>query len=399
MILHMNPTSSTAFAPSAPPFCIQIYIDPTLAYFRETILGIRQYAFQSGRLHVLDRWVPPERMNPSDFGKSRQIHGIIAAIHSPAIETKFNQLGVPVVNVSNTMPVPKLTVVTQDDYAVGRMAGEHLISVSGQRYAFWGQREARYTSERFAGFKDVVEKSNGVIDYQEMEPAYGKREYNRILRWLSQKQTPLAVFAVLDRFAVMIIRASRELGLSIPDDLAVLGAGDDEFFIAYENIPLSSVKLPARRIGYEAGCEIDRLLSNHLMAGTGVRLPPLGITARHSTDTIFVNDEVIVKALRYIRDHATENPYIEDVAKASGVARTTLQKKFQKTLGHTMLDEIHSVRIRYAKDLLLNTNLSLEFVAERCGFSNSQRFSVAFRKTTGVPPGAYRKSFGCSGIR
>jgi len=376
----------------ARPYRIQLCIDPTLEYFRETILGIRQYAFQSGRLNILDKWLSPEKISLTETIKNDRVDGIIAAIHFPKTEEKFSQLSIPVVNVSNTMLVPKTSIVTQDDYEVGKIAGEHLRSNGCQQYAFWGQKDSRYTNERFAGFKDVIDRTHGKIDFQQMSPSYGKKEYDRIFRWLSKKTPPLAVFAVLDRFAVMIMRASRELGWSIPDDLAILGAGDDEFFIAYENIPLSSVKLPARRIGHEAGNEIDRLISKGLRKGPEVRLPPLGITARQSTDTISVEDEAIVKALRYIRSHATHNPYVEDIAKAAGVARTTLQKKFQQTLGHTMLDEIQSVRIRYAKQLLLDSNLSLELISERCGFSNSQRFSVAFRKLVGMPPGSYRKS-------
>lgn len=388
----MNEDSTTTVSsPPGRPYHIHVYIDPNLAYFREAILGIRQYGFQTGRLRVADRWQFPERMkNLPEIIRRDKVDGIIAAIHHEELEEEFSELEIPVVNVSNTLMTPRTTVVTQDDFAVGQIAGEHLKSAGGQQFAFWGHQGARYSQERLEGFREAVAKCGGVIDEQSIIPHFGKNEYRRIHRWLSGKQPPLAVFSVIDHFAVMILRAARELGWRIPEEVAVIGAGDDEFLIAFENVPLSSVKLPSRRIGYEAGLEMDRLITTGQKIGRGVRLPPLGLTARQSTDTIFTNDEAIVKALRYIRSHATQKPYIKDIAKAAGVARTTLQKKFQQRLGRTMLDEIQTVRVSYAKDLLRNSNLNLGLIAERCGFSNAQRFSVVFRKVVGKPPGAYR---------
>jgi LacI family transcriptional regulator len=123
-----------------------------------------------------------------------------------------------------------------------------------------------------------------------------------------------------------------------------------------------------------------------------IRLDPRGLNARQSTDTLFVRDEAVAKAIRYIRGNATTSPYIADIARAAGIARTTLQQRFRKVVGRTMLHEIQRVRIAAAMELLRSSTLSLEAIAERCGFSNSQRFSVLFRQQTGTPPNRYRRS-------
>jgi LacI family transcriptional regulator len=97
--------------------------------------------------------------------------------------------------------------------------------------------------------------------------------------------------------------------------------------------------------------------------------------------------------VRFIRDRATENPYGGDVAKAAGVSVVALQTRFRASLGRTVLEEIQRVRVGRAQELLAHTELKMGAVAERCGFPNSQRFSVLFRQVTGVSPGAYRRQF------
>jgi LacI family transcriptional regulator len=375
-----------------PPFRVQLMIDPTLTYFREATLGVRQYGFETGRLEIIDRWLEHERLDLPALVARDGVQGIVAAVHRPAPESKLAGLGIPVINVSNTMPLSRLTVVTQDDHAVGRMAAEHLCEAGCRQFAFWGQNHALYSMERLTGFREGIAKVGGKVEVLHMLPLYGRREYNRILHWLEHCAPPLGVFAVLDDFALLVLRAARELGLRVPDDVAVLGAGDDDFLVGFERVPLSSVTLPARKIGYEAGAEIDRQISSSFSNKPVIRLDPIGVNARQSTDTIFARDEVVVKALRYIRSHAAGSPYISDIARFVGVARTTLQTRFHAVVGHTMLDEIQRVRIQLAKELLRTSDLSLEMISDRCGFGNSQRFSVLFRQRTGMAPSQFRRA-------
>ncbi len=386
------PQKARRTRPNGPPYRVQLAIDPTLAYFREVILGIRQYGFDTGRLYLTDRWLEHERLDFPALVQRDAVQGIVAAIHKPEIEAKFAALPIPVVNVSNTMPLPRLPVITQDDVAVGRLAAEHLCASGCRQFAFWGQQHALYSMERLTGFREVVSRFGGTVDVRLMQSRYGSPEYKRILQWLSRQKPPLCVFAVLDAFALLVLRAARELGWRVPDDVAVLGAGDDDFLVAFERTPLSSIQLPSRKIGYEAGAEIDRLLSGGSRNVKRPGLAPVGLHARQSTDTLFIGDEVVVKALRHIRANATTNPYIGDIARAVGVARTTLQQRFRAAMGRTMLEEIQRMRIQFAKDLLHSSDLNLEMIAERCGFSSSQRFSVLFRQHVGVPPNRFRRS-------
>jgi len=158
-------------------------------------------------------------------------------------------------------------------------------------------------------------------------------------------------------------------------------------------VPLSSVRLPARQIGHEAAALLDRMMTRGVAGTRGGRLPGAEIVARRSTDVIYAEDEAVARAVRFIREQSAGNPYVNDVAKAAGVSRSALQGRFREALGRTVLEEIQRVRVGRAQALLANSDLKLAAVAERCGFPNSQRFSVLFRQVAGVSPGAYRRQF------
>jgi LacI family transcriptional regulator len=121
------------------------------------------------------------------------------------------------------------------------------------------------------------------------------------------------------------------------------------------------------------------------------RLPVEGVSARRSTDVVFAVDPAVARAVRFIREHALTNPYVEDVARAAGLSRTALQARFRALVGRTILNEIQRTQLVRAQDLLTASDLPIAVIAERCAFPNSQRFSVVFRHRLGVTPSTYRR--------
>lgn len=376
------------------PFRVQVVAEETQAYFRDTVLGARRYGFSTGRMVFADRWLPHELAGDlKKLVRRDGIQGIVAAIHSAEMERRFAALGIPVVNVSNSILRPQLPVVTQDDVAVGRLAAEHLRSCGCRVFGFWGQRASSYSDGRLAGFRAGLAGETLVENGCVNEAESAAELYGRMKAWLAKQARPLGLFAVLDSYALLLMRAARELGWRVPEDVAVLGAGDEDFLVEFESVPLSSVRLPARQIGHEAAALLDRMMTRGLCAAKGARLPGAEIVARRSTDVIYAEDEAVARAVRFIRERAVTNPYVGDVAKAAGVSVVALQTRFRAALGRTVLEEITRVRVGRAQGLLAGTELKMDAVAERCGFPNSQRFSVVFRQVAGMAPGAYRRQF------
>lgn len=376
-----------------PPFRVQVMVGADLEYFRDVVLGVRRYGFSTGRLAFADRWLEHEAGGElRELVRRDGVRGIVAALHSVEEERRLLRSGVPVVNVSNGFLSRRVPLVSQDDMAVGRLAAGHLQACGCRAFGFWGQEAGRYSTERLRGFEAGLGRGTRLA-VEVAGYAADAALYARMREWLARQPRPLGVFAVLDTYALLLMRAARELGWRVPEDVALLGAGDEDFWVEFESVPLSSVRLPARRIGHAAGELLDRMITRGSRTARSVRLGGAEIVARRSTDVIYAEDEAVARAVRFIREQATGNPYVGDVAKAAGVSRSALQMRFRAALGRTVLEEIQRVRVGRAQALLAGSEMKLSEVAERCGFPNSQRFSVVFREVAAVTPSEYRRQF------
>ncbi len=405
----MTPSFSRSKKTKGPPFTVQILHDGSLEYFRNVTLGARHYAFDTKRFVLADRWLDHETASWHELVARDAIQGIIVAAHREEMVKQFTALKVPVVNVSNVVPQLRLPLVTQDDVGVGRLAAEHLLACGCRAFGFWGEWASRFSEQRLTGFRDVLGKHGlgqalHVNGQSAMEPA--TESFARMVEWLPLLPRPIGFFCVMDTMALYLQRAVTSLGWRVPDDVAVLGAGDDEFWVKFENVPLSSVKLPSLKIGYEAAAFLDELIVRGRRrreagwsedGGQGrvpVRVLPVSeIAARQSTDTLFVSDEAVARAVRHIRANAARELYVDEIVRAAGVARTALQRRFKEVLGHSLMDELTRARIVLAQGLLAGSDLPMETVAERSGLPSSHRLSVVFRAETGMSPTEYRRKF------
>jgi len=112
---------------------------------------------------------------------------------------------------------------------------------------------------------------------------------------------------------------------------------------------------------------------------------------RQSSDILAVEDDVISRATRFIREHATELVGVGQIAHHIGVSRSTLEKRFKSATGRTVHDELQTRRLDVARRLLTCSNLPLQKVAERAGFRSAHYMSSVFRRELGHPPGQLRQ--------
>ncbi|WPJ95828.1 hypothetical protein SH580_20635 [Coraliomargarita algicola] len=141
-----------------PPYRVQISIDSDLEYFREVLLGVRRYGFETGRLVFVDRWLQHELADLKGITKRDHVDGIVATLFSKKQETALRHTQVPVVNVSNSIRVPRVPVVTQNDFEVGRIAARHLMNCGCRSFGFVGQTRTSYSDQRYVGFRELLPK-------------------------------------------------------------------------------------------------------------------------------------------------------------------------------------------------------------------------------------------------
>lgn len=388
--------------PERRPFRIQAICDTSLEYFRNVILGVRQYCFSHRNLELCDSWIPMDSLDLDGRVRAEKIDGIIAQVNDAEFEDRLLSTGVPCVNVSNCLAHQRLPLVTQDDTAVGALAAEHLKRCGCAAFGFWGQKDACYSRERLHSMRAALRQNHPQSPFFVRETALPSvvgmdRILARMGKWLQSLPKPVGIFTVLDTFGLCLLRAARSVQLRVPEDIAILSAGDDEFWVEYESVPLSSIQLPAWEIGVQAARAMDILLSGQSspspIALSKQTIPVKNIAVRRSSDVLFVKDEAVQRAMSFLRDHGCKPVSVADVVRASGICRSALQTRFRAILGYSVLDKIHLTRIGHVQYLLRTSDMKLTDIAEVCHFADSPRLSVFFKKNTGMTPREYRAQF------
>jgi LacI family transcriptional regulator len=190
---------------------------------------------------------------------------------------------------------------------------------------------------------------------------------------------------------VQVAEACRQVGLRVPEDVALLGVDDDELDCELTRPRLSSVIVPAERIGYEAAALLDRLLAGERPPAEPILLPPTGVATRRSTEMLALADREVVAAVRFIREHAHLPLRVRDVLREVAVGRRTIERRCHKALGWGLGEEIRRVHLERARRLLARTELPMKAVAQQAGFSDFRHLAVVFRQELGLSPTAYRR--------
>ncbi|MBE6729300.1 MAG: helix-turn-helix transcriptional regulator [Ruminococcaceae bacterium] len=95
---------------------------------------------------------------------------------------------------------------------------------------------------------------------------------------------------------------------------------------------------------------------------------------------------------KYIEKNLSENRLSnEDLAKYMGISEVYLRKLFARNLGVSPRQYIIESRIKKAKQLLIDTNLTVTEISEKCGFTSLYHFCRAFKERTGITPGEFAK--------
>ena len=201
---------------------------------------------------------------------------------------------------------------------------------------------------------------------------------------------PFAVMSCNDLRGKHVIDACAALGLSVPEQVAVLGVDNGEQLCNLCSPPLSSVIPDAEEVGFRAAELLAQLMTGADLCPE-IMIPPIGIATRQSTDAMAVSDPDMAKALNFIRENACRNIRVQDVVDNVSISRSTLERQCRQHLGRSPQGQIRYEQVKRVRELILRTELSLEEIAYRCGFEHAEYMHVVFKRITGTTPGALRQ--------
>jgi AraC-like DNA-binding protein len=96
------------------------------------------------------------------------------------------------------------------------------------------------------------------------------------------------------------------------------------------------------------------------------------------------------KSVRYLNENFSENIKMTELAKMENMCMTTFNLHFKKYVGVTPTKYIIKLRMQLAVDLLLNSDLTIQEIASRCGYNDYNFFTKIFKNEFGMPPTKYR---------
>jgi LacI family transcriptional regulator len=188
-----------------------------------------------------------------------------------------------------------------------------------------------------------------------------------------------------------VLEACRRASVAVPEDVAVIGVDNDEPICEVSDPPLSSVVPDFHGIGYQAAALLDRLMRGGPLPKGPMYLEPLGVAARLSTDVLAIDDRKVAEAVRFIRQHGCEPMGVVDVARHVSLSRSVLKRRFHKTLGRSVHEEIVRMRIKRAEELLAQTDIPIRLIAEKTGFRHQEYLGVVFKARIGKTPSQFRR--------
>lgn len=321
-------------------------------------------------------------------------------IHMPLVQ-EFQAKGLPVVRMG-LFPHPEddlvLPAILPDYAAAGRLAAEHFAEHNFKHLAYVGHQPWPEYPYAYYGFQKRGLELGCECHLLQMKksPSMSPPEkfhflMQQVSDWLAELPKPVGVFTYSDRRAAGIYARARLDGLESPESVALLGMGNNISTCELLPVPLSSIDLNHEERGRQAVALLKQLSTGEIPGRLPLMIAPKGIVERQSTNLMAVPDPVVARALRFIWDHFLENLSVDDVAAAAAVARSTICRKFQYSLGRGVNAELRRKRLEHCKTLLRSTDMPISYIANLCGFSSVKYLFKIFRGAYGITPGDYRQ--------
>lgn len=313
----------------------------------------------------------------------------------------FKQCKIPVVNLSAECLGKGFPTVIPNNFEIGKQAAQHMLTLGLKNFSYWGDPSRNYSIERGAAFEKQINSAGFDCIKVQIEPDHlpwdGRwvKMHERIVKELDRLPKPVGIFAKDDMLGSNIIRICNEVGILVPEEVAVMGTNADEVFCQISTPPLSSVAYPGESVGYEAARLLSKMMNGQYIKNDHlVTMPIRDIVARESTNTFAIDDLVVTQAVQYIRAVAPVYPiHVSEVAARSSLSLSGFNKHFVQLMGHTPKEEIKRVRLAKLQTLLKNSNEKISHIAIDMKFGSPEELSRFFKRETGMVPKEYRSRY------
>ena len=308
----------------------------------------------------------------------------------------------PTVDFSFRRPELEFARVLEDTAETAQLVADHFLSRGFRHFLFYSDAHNWIYNERGTAFSNFLENAGRNVKWLRWHTSSAyrtdRKAWKRKREWLAKElksvPKPVGIFAASDGLALELLEACEAMGIAVPEDVAIVGAGNSLLAVDAMHTPISSVDVNMEMIGYAGARFLNELMRTKSAPKHPLRVSPFRLIVRKSSDLVAVNHPGIAQSLRFMWDHCHEPIGVNDLAKAAAMSLRNFHQAFVDNLGRPPGNELHRIRIERAKKLLSDSNEKMDAIAEMSGYDSGNSFWVAFKRSTGMSPKQYQRQLG-----
>ena len=371
-----------------------LLVETTRSYTRDMLSGIRRYIEANGpwstflELRALESSIPP-------WLEHWDGDGLLTRTYSREMAEAIAATGLAAVELRSTNYNQELPFVGMDNALMGQMVADHFLNRGYRRFAAYTLDTESFFRERVSNFVRHVESAGSqctlLPSHGESGPENWELHQSDLIEWLASLEKPVGIFATNDQLASRLLDACSRAGISVPEEVAVVGCENEKTLCEFASPTLTSVQFDGGAVGYRAAELLDRMMRGEKGENRTILIPPKGIEIRSSSDEFVIEDPMVLRAVRLIREQAFSGLTVADICKELSASRSTLERRMKATLKRGTKEELLRFRFREVNRLLRNTDLTVETIADMTGFKHPHYLQTAYRERFGSTPGNYRR--------
>ncbi|QDV45378.1 Xylose operon regulatory protein [Stieleria neptunia] len=321
--------------------------------------------------------------------------GILFRGTSDSLWSKVRDAGCPAVNVSwRGMRYSPLVSVVADPTRCGEMVASYIASKDFQVFGYVGVPPWQgYPQQLFHAIKKSLGCDLRVFEFPDQKD-YRSRLRQALGEWVKGLPKPIGIVTWSTDQARILISICLTQGIAIPNEVSIVTCEYDELSAALAPISISSVFQNPNEVGFKAAKTLHEMMIGRPSTASLELVPPVDVIERESSKVVAFYDDFTQACLRLIDQNLADGINATKLAAAMDVSRRTLEIKIARTLDKPPSVVIDEIKLRKAKQLLSDTDLFLDDIAKRTGFSSTSAFTRFFKRNLGCAPSMYRTPLG-----
>lgn len=375
---------------------IALLIKTDSHWHRSIIRGVAQFAEHHGGWQFT---VPPVGLEGEVLlPKGWRGDGVICRLTSQHLLDQIKSLGLPAINVSwlsDHLICPK---VVSDEAGCALLAAEAYVHKQFVNVGYIG-------FPPWCQYGDTIEQTirSTVDEYaisfhscplsSEEKTNQGVNE-DQLREWLQQLPLPIGIVVWSSHMGCLAMQACEKVGLRVPDDVSILCIEHDNLWSELAPVPLSNLDQDPTRVGFLAGQQLQHLMDGGQPTKQPIRVPPLSVVHRLSTEATAIGDPLLRLAMQYIYDHSIDGITVSELVAILGVSRRSLESKFKRNLKCTPAAYIRRLQLQEVARLLRTTEFSITDIAKKAGYEYTEVLMRSFKREFDMTPNQFRESGG-----